>query len=208
MLGLDNAGKTTILQHLSTGHSEGTVPTLGFNHGRIAHRDVGFTLWDVGGQSLLRQLWKHHFDGAHVVIYVVDSSDTQRLEEARDELHAVLAAAKVSNLPLLVLANKQDMIGAFRPAQIARHLGLPGIEGPEGPSGGPWIVLETVAIRGAGLLGALDWLRTTLLELPEAHDSEGGRSSACKAASRRHSWPQRRFSTISWMRAVIGLQAM
>lgn len=203
MLGLDNAGKTTVLQHLSSGRTDETVPTMGFNVGRITHRDLGLTIWDVGGHNLLRQLWKHHFQGAHVLIYVVDSNDQRRLEEACNELHEVLAAAKVSNLPLLILANKQDLSGALRPGQIARHLGLPAITGPEGPSGGPWAVIETVATRGAGLLCALDWLRRRVHELPEAHDSEGAKSSPCKAVSR-----EKQFSAMSWMRTAIGLQAM
>ena len=109
MLGLDAAGKTTILYKLKLGEVVSSVPTNGFNVETVEFEKVKFTVWDVGGQDKIRQLWKHYYQNTQALIYVVDSSDKERVEIAREELQKMLAEEELKDAVLLVLANKQDM---------------------------------------------------------------------------------------------------
>ncbi|RNE96260.1 ADP-ribosylation factor, partial [Trypanosoma rangeli] len=95
MVGLDAAGKTTILWKLKLNEVQQTVPTLGFNVQTVEYKNIKFHLWDVGGQKLLRSLWKHYYEGANAIIFVIDSNDRDRVGEARQELEKLL------NEPLL-----------------------------------------------------------------------------------------------------------
>ena len=95
MLGLDNAGKTTILYKLKVGQVVQTTPTIGFNVETVSRKNVTFSVWDVGGQDQIRGLWRHYFLNTQAVIFVVDSNDNNRLKEARDELWKVLESPEV-----------------------------------------------------------------------------------------------------------------
>ena len=88
MLGLDAAGKTTILYKLHIGEVLSTVPTLGFNVEKVQYKNVVFTVWDVGGQEKLRPLWRHYFNNTDGLIYVVDSLDRDRIDRARAEVRS------------------------------------------------------------------------------------------------------------------------
>ena len=112
MLGLDNAGKTTVLYKLKLGEVVTTIPTIGFNVETVEYKHISFTVWDVGGQTKIRPLWQHYFENTDAVIFVVDSSDKERLEEAREELEGILQDDRVRNASLLVFSNKVDMPGS------------------------------------------------------------------------------------------------
>merc|ERR1719500_1907954 len=87
MVGLDGAGKTTILYKIKHDDDVTTVPTIGFNVETVQYKNIKFTIWDVGGQERIRQLWKYYFQNTQAVIFVVDAADRQRLKkEAREEL--------------------------------------------------------------------------------------------------------------------------
>jgi len=90
MLGLDSAGKTTILYKLKLGQNVSTIPTVGFNVETVTFKKVKFNVWDVGGQDKIRPLWRHYFAGTQALIFVVDSSDHERIEEARTELMRII----------------------------------------------------------------------------------------------------------------------
>merc|ERR1711860_8695 len=91
MVGLDGAGKTTILYKIKLDDDVTTVPTIGFNVETVQLRNIKFTIWDVGGQDKIRQLWKHYFQNTQAVIFVVDSADRVRLEkEAKEELEKLM----------------------------------------------------------------------------------------------------------------------
>ncbi|CAD6337201.1 unnamed protein product [Miscanthus lutarioriparius] len=107
MLGLDAAGKTTILHRLHVGEVLSTVPTIGFNVEKV---NVAFTVWDVGGQDKLRPLWRHYLSNSDALIYVVDSTDRDRIGVAREEFQAIVKDPLILSSILLVLANKQDMV--------------------------------------------------------------------------------------------------
>lgn len=115
MLGLDAAGKTTILYKLHIGEVLTTVPTIGFNVEKVQYKNVLFTVWDVGGQEKLRPLWRHYFQNTDGLIFVVDSQDRDRVARAAQEFKSILDDPLMRNAAILVFANKQDMRGCLSP---------------------------------------------------------------------------------------------
>lgn len=107
MVGLDSAGKTTILYKLKLGEVVSTVPTIGFNVEYVERGSLAFTVWDMGGREKIRGLWSQYLKDAHGIIFVVDSNDRERLEEAKTELQYIIKeTSKVTQAPLLIFANK------------------------------------------------------------------------------------------------------
>lgn len=162
MLGLDAAGKTTILYKLHIGEVLSTVPTIGFNVEKVQYKNVQFTVWDVGGQEKLRPLWKHYFSTTDGLIYVVDSLDRERIRKATAEFQAIVNDPFMRNSIILVFANKQDMKGAMTPAEVCEALGLFSLRDRR------WHIQGTCATKGEGLYEGLDWLASTLKELQAA----------------------------------------
>ncbi|CDK26066.1 unnamed protein product [Kuraishia capsulata CBS 1993] len=158
MLGLDNAGKTTILYKLKLGKAENTVPTVGFNVETIKFRNITMHTWDIGGQERIRALWRHYFSGTDCLIYVVDSSDLTRLEQSKAEMWKVIKDKELADCLLVVLANKQDVDGALKPKAIIDKMELEKIENHT------WCVIPTVAINGIGLTEALSWISSNYKE--------------------------------------------
>ena len=107
MLGLDGAGKTTILYKLKLGDNITTIPTIGFNVETLEYKNINFTVWDVGGQDKIRRLWRHYYMNTHALIFVVDCNDKDRVDEARQELTQMLHDEEMKDAVLLVFANKQ-----------------------------------------------------------------------------------------------------
>ncbi|KAJ6919635.1 hypothetical protein NC651_013548 [Populus alba x Populus x berolinensis] len=124
MVGLDAAGKTTILYKLKLGEIVTTIPTIGFNVETVEYKNVSFTVWDVGGQDKIRPLWRHYFQNTQGLIFVVDSNDRERVTEARDELHRMLSEDELRDATLLIFANKQDLPNAMSVSEITDKLGL------------------------------------------------------------------------------------
>ncbi|KAA1093040.1 ADP-ribosylation factor, Arf Arf6 [Puccinia graminis f. sp. tritici] len=122
MLGLDAAGKTTILYKLKLNQSVTTIPTVGFNVETVTYKNVKFNVWDVGGQDKIRPLWRHYYTGTQGLVFVVDSQDRERIEEARQELHRILSDREMKDCLLLVFANKQDLPGAIASSTIAMQI--------------------------------------------------------------------------------------
>merc|ERR1712115_92880 len=91
MVGLDAAGKTTILYKLKLGEIVTTIPTIGFNVETVEYKNISFSVWDVGGQDKIRPLWRHYYQNTQGLIFVVDSNDRERIQDAREELHKMLA---------------------------------------------------------------------------------------------------------------------
>ena len=107
MLGLDGAGKTTILYKLKLGDNVTTIPTIGFNVETLEYKNINFTVWDVGGQDKIRRLWRNYYMNTHALIFVVDCNDRDRVDEARQELTQMLHDEEMKDAVLLVFANKQ-----------------------------------------------------------------------------------------------------
>ena len=157
LLGLDAAGKTTILYKLRLGEVVTTIPTIGFNVETVDYKSLRMTVWDVGGQKKLRALWRHYYQGSDSLIYVVDSCDDERFDEARDELHGILSDDSLRGIPVLIFSNKSDLPRSASVAQIAKSLDLPSLS-----SDHKWFVQATSAVSGDGLYEGLDWLSSTL----------------------------------------------
>lgn len=129
MLGLDSAGKTTALYRLKFDQYLNTVPTIGFNCEKVKGtlgraKGVTFLVWDVGGQEKLRPLWKSYTRCTDGIVFVLDSVDTERMEEAKMELLRTAKSPENSGVPILILANKQDLPNAKEPKDIEKLLGL------------------------------------------------------------------------------------
>ena len=156
MVGLDAAGKTTILYKLKLGEIVTTIPTIGFNVESVNYKNINFTVWDVGGQDKIRPLWRHYFSNTDAVIYVVDSNDRERIQEANSELNKMLSEDDLRDSDLLVFANKQDLPNALSVAEITDKLGLHNLKSRH------WYIQAACATTGDGLYEGLDWLSATL----------------------------------------------
>jgi len=163
MVGLDAAGKTTILYKLKLGEVVTTIPTIGFNVETVEYKNIAFTVWDVGGQDKIRPLWRHYYQNTQGVIFVVDSNDKERLDSgnsseasAKEELHRMLAEDDLRDAILLVFCNKQDLPNALSVAEVTERLQLNTIRNRG------WYIQATCATTGDGLYEGLDWLSNTL----------------------------------------------
>ncbi|CAD7686553.1 unnamed protein product [Nyctereutes procyonoides] len=140
MVGLDAAGKTTILYKLKLGEIVTTIPTVGFNVETVEHKNISFTVWDVGGQDKIRPL----------------CNDQERVNEAHEELMRMLAEDELRDAVLLVFANKQDLPKATNAAEITDKLGLHTLRHRN------WCIQATCATSGDGLNEGLAWLSNPL----------------------------------------------
>ena len=164
MLGLDSAGKSTVLYRLKFDQYVNTVPTVGFNCEKIKGttgkaKGVSFLIWDVGGQDKVRPLWKSYTRNTDGIVFVVDSVDTERMEEARVELLRTARCPENTGVPILVVANKQDLPGAKDAAEVEKLVGV-----HELPPGHLWHVQSACAIIGEGLDDGLEHLYEMILK--------------------------------------------
>lgn len=156
MVGLDAAGKTTILYKLKLGEIVTTIPTIGFNVETVEYKNISFTVWDVGGQTKIRKLWRHYFANTDGLIFVVDSNDRERIVEAEQELHNMLGEEDLKDSVLLVFANKQDLPNSMSTAELTDKLKLNVLKNRR------WYIQATCATQGNGLYEGLDWLSNEL----------------------------------------------
>ena len=156
MVGLDAAGKTTILYKFKLGEVVTTIPTIGFNVETVEYKNISFTMWDVGGQDRIRRLWRHYYEGTNGLVYVVDSNDRDRTEDAREELHKMLNEDEMRDAVVLVFANKQDLPNAMPAAEISEKLGLGDLRNRQ------WFIQSACATTGDGLYEGIDWMSRAL----------------------------------------------
>ncbi|XP_017686872.1 PREDICTED: ADP-ribosylation factor-like protein 14 [Lepidothrix coronata] len=167
MLGLDSAGKSTLLYKLRYKDTFLTTPTIGFNVDMIeTGRDFTLTFWDVGGQEKMRQVWSNFLEGTDGLLYVVDSSDKRRLEESRREFELILKNESIKNVPVVVLANKQDLPGALNAEEITRRFKM-----KKYCSDRTWYVQPCCAITGEGLEEALHRVTTFAKQYSRSKES-------------------------------------
>ncbi|BCR88045.1 ADP-ribosylation factor family protein [Aspergillus chevalieri] len=156
ILGLDNAGKTTLLYRLKIGEVVTTIPTIGFNVESVTYRNLNFNVWDLGGQTSIRPYWRCYYANTAAVIFVIDSTDIERLGTAADELAAMLNEEELRDANLLVFANKQDQPGAKGAGEISEALKLGELRDRN------WSIVACSAIDGKGLDEGMDWLVQTI----------------------------------------------
>eukprot|EP00008_Paramoeba_atlantica_P012281 CAMPEP_0201476434 /NCGR_PEP_ID=MMETSP0151_2-20130828/1632_1 /ASSEMBLY_ACC=CAM_ASM_000257 /TAXON_ID=200890 /ORGANISM="Paramoeba atlantica, Strain 621/1 / CCAP 1560/9" /LENGTH=192 /DNA_ID=CAMNT_0047856787 /DNA_START=100 /DNA_END=678 /DNA_ORIENTATION=+ len=160
IIGLEEAGKTTFLEKLK-GIYKGqrnakpppTSPTVGLNIARVDAGPIKLTFWDLGGQQGLRSIWQKYMKDASACVFVVDATSTkERIEEARQTLKWVLEDPNMGRIPLLVVANKQDIPGSRLPPELARDLRLEEFQMPL------HAVQAMCAVQGNGVEEGMSWL--------------------------------------------------
>ncbi|KAL1640841.1 putative adp-ribosylation [Diplodia seriata] len=191
ILGLDNAGKTTLLYRLKIGEVVTTIPTIGFNVESVTYKNLNLNVWDLGGQTSIRpvraaapllprnpvfqtlsrtaelrtltsslprrlQYWRCYYSNTAAVIFVIDSTDIDRLGTAAEELAAMLSEEELRDAALLVFANKQDQPGAKGAGEISEALKLAELRDRN------WSIVACSAIDGRGVDEGMDWLTTTI----------------------------------------------
>uniref|UniRef100_A0A3Q1G729 ADP-ribosylation factor-like protein 6 n=1 Tax=Acanthochromis polyacanthus TaxID=80966 RepID=A0A3Q1G729_9TELE len=156
-LGLDNSGKTTIINQLKPANAQAQeiVPTIGFNIEKFKSSSLSFTVFDMSGQSRYRNLWEHYYKESHAIIFVIDSGDKLRMVVAKEELDTLLNHddIRIKKIPVLFFANKTDLRDAMSSVKVSQMLSLENIKDK------PWHICASNAIKGEGLQEGLDWLQ-------------------------------------------------
>jgi len=152
IVGLNNAGKTTVLFKLHLGEVVETQPTIGSNVEEVVHENVHFQVWDLGGQDSLRSAWSTYYVNTHAVIMVVDSTDRKRIHLVKHELMKLLSHDDLKHAVVLIMANKQDSPDKMTPAEIAQELSLHTIKNHN------WHIQASCALTGEGLYEGIDWI--------------------------------------------------
>ncbi|KAH9394351.1 ADP-ribosylation factor-like protein 2 [Tyrophagus putrescentiae] len=151
-LGLDNAGKTTVLKKLKNEDVNSISPTLGFTITSFAYKDYILNVWDVGGQKSLRAYWKNYYEDTDGLVFVVDSCDKLRLLDCKMQLQQVLGEERLLGATLLILANKQDIQNSLTSEEIAEYLELDKIKSHH------WKIFPCSAITGENIIESVNWM--------------------------------------------------
>jgi len=144
IVGLNGVGKTSILYRLMLDEVVDTKPTIGSNVEEIQYKNVKFVMWDIGGQESLRASWPNYYSDAAVIIFVLDSTDRERLPITKKEMYDMLKHERLVNSKLLVLANKNDLKGAMSQAEVSEFLGLTSLKDHT------WHIQSCCALTGEG----------------------------------------------------------
>mmetsp|Transcript_8774 Transcript_8774/g.16675 ORF Transcript_8774/g.16675 Transcript_8774/m.16675 type:complete len:199 (+) Transcript_8774:81-677(+) len=159
LLGVDNAGKTTVLEQLKTlfgakGMEPGRIaPTIGMNIGRVQIDRYAAVFWDLGGHASFRSVWHNYYAEVHGIMFVVDSADVPRMEEAQQVLDEVLSHQALAKVPVLCMANKQDLPSACSVEELSRLLDVERLLGDRA-----FHVHPCAALKGEGLEAGARWL--------------------------------------------------
>ncbi|XP_054880180.1 LOW QUALITY PROTEIN: ADP-ribosylation factor-like protein 11 [Poeciliopsis prolifica] len=146
IMGLDSAGKSTLLAQILTGQTVKTSPTVGFNVGTLdLNKQSPLTLWDIGGQQSMRPNWKYYLDECKALVFVVDSTDAARMPEAQKALKGILSDERLQGVPLMVLANKKDLPHSMTIREVSNKLNLNSYTDRE------WEIQACSATQGLGL---------------------------------------------------------
>ncbi|KAI8971738.1 ADP-ribosylation factor family-domain-containing protein [Mycotypha africana] len=161
IIGLDNAGKTTLLERIKSifmgiaGLAPDRIaPTVGLNIAKVDIKSVKVNFWDLGGQKELHSIWERYYSECHAIVFVVDSTDSKRLEECRDTFEKMITNDAVEGVPVLMLANKQDVLGALKVEDIKEVFNKIAVKLGARDSR----VLPVSALEGNGVRDAVDWL--------------------------------------------------
>ncbi|KAI9873477.1 MAG: ADP-ribosylation factor-like protein 2 [Pleopsidium flavum] len=152
MLGLDNAGKTTIVKRIMNEDVSTVSPTLGFIIKTIDYNGYKLNIWDVGGQKTLRSYWRNYFEKTDALIWVVDATDRLRIDDCREELAGLLLEERLMGASLLVFSNKVDVGGCMSDEKIREGLQLDAIKTHK------WTIIRCSAITGENLKEGLEWV--------------------------------------------------
>lgn len=132
MLGLDGAGKTTILYKLKLGDKDDlkTIPTIGYNEETVEYEDTNYTFWDIGGLNTVRVLWKFYARNKAAVVFVVDATNSERFEEAKEFLNTIMTYEDLDDAKLIIVSNKQDKKNCVANEELEEKLDLKSFKQP------------------------------------------------------------------------------
>jgi ADP-ribosylation factor-like protein 2 len=153
-IGLDNAGKTTVVKKFLNKDTSTISPTLGFQICPIQFRGLTLNVWDIGGQQTLRSFWRNYFESTDGIIWVVDSNDVGRLNDCKAELHKILEEERLAGASLLIFLNKIDIPTALSAAEIEKILDISTIRAQKRHVQ----LVRCSAMTGEGLLEGVDWI--------------------------------------------------
>ncbi|XP_045158581.1 E3 ubiquitin-protein ligase TRIM23-like isoform X1 [Mercenaria mercenaria] len=153
ILGLDGAGKTSLLFKMKNNEFITTIPTIGFNVETVEYKNVKLTIWDVGGQHKIRPLWKHYYFNTQAVIFVIDSHNNDRLIEAHSAFVKLVQEKELKDASLLIFANKQDLNPSVSIEELTEQFGLFKL-----CCNRSWHIQACDANTGMGLQEGLEWL--------------------------------------------------
>ena len=157
ILGMQNAGKTTILYRLSLGQLVKTTPTIGSNVEELTYNNVKFQAWDLGGQESTRSVWDVYYMNTDAIVYVIDSIDEEYYEESKTQFHKMLNNPALKNATILIFANKQDLPGAKTVNKLIEDYGFDKIKSHI------WHIQSCSALKGEGLVTGIKWLSEQLV---------------------------------------------
>lgn len=152
VVGLNNAGKTTIVYSLQLNKFVETNPTIGGTPEELTYKNIKFIAWDLGGQEQLRESWSLYYPSTDAVVFVVDSSARERFGVAKKELHSILAADELAQACILVFANKQDVRGAASPEELTMALELGSVTTRS------WTLQPCSALKSEGVQEGMAWI--------------------------------------------------
>lgn len=180
IIGLDYAGKTTILEQYKAIFGEKSMdlnkipPTIGMNIARVVVDNFVAIIWDVGGGSSMRRIWKNYYPDVEGVLFVIDSSDRGRFTEAKRALEQVLETHELrSDVPVLLFANKQDLEDAAPPEEIHRLF-----DWERHSMGRPFHLLPCCALNKTNLREGLMWLLSEMPSVADPRSPTGGPSAS------------------------------
>lgn len=151
-LGLDNAGKSSVIKSYLGESIHELSPTLGFEIRTIETQGYRVNCWDVGGQTTIRAYWRNYFETTDGVVWVVDSTDRNRIPDCKKELDSILKQERLAGSSLLIFANKQDINGALTAEEIAQLLELDSIDKRH------WSIVPCSAQDGKGIKDGFKWI--------------------------------------------------
>ena len=157
ILGMQNAGKTTILYRLSLGQLVKTTPTIGSNVEEINYNNVQFQAWDLGGQESTRSVWDVYYMNTDAIVYVIDSQDEEYYEESKLQFHKLLRNSALKNATILIFANKQDLSEVKDVNRLIQDYELDKIKDHI------WHIQPCSALKGEGLVEGIKWLSEQLV---------------------------------------------
>jgi len=157
ILGMQNAGKTTILYRLSLGQLVKTTPTIGSNVEELTYNNVKFQAWDLGGQESTRSVWDVYYMNTDAIVYVIDSIDDEYYEESKIQFHKMLNNPALKNATILIFANKQDLPGAKTVNKLIEDYEFDKIKSHI------WHIQSCSALKGEGLVTGIKWLSEQLV---------------------------------------------
>jgi GTP-binding protein SAR1 len=154
-LGLDNAGKTTLLHMLKNDRMTQTAPTIHPHSEELKMGNIRFNTFDLGGHETARKIWKDYFPAVDGILFLVDSADVKRFPEAKEELDSVLNTPELQNIPIAILGNKIDKNGAASEEEIREALDINGLFSKDTR---PMDLFMCSVTKKIGYSKALEWL--------------------------------------------------